>query len=91
MIYYQYSISGGRVGQPYVYEMIWVRLVWGLTGLGLDRNSAQPENPMFVALEPAVDARLGRVAALRVEDGLGAGIGFAAVAYELVEVSEWRA
>ena len=31
------------------------------------------------------------VAALRVEDGLGAGIGFAAVAYELVEVSEWRA
>jgi hypothetical protein len=30
---------------------------------------------VFVALEPAVNARLRRVAALHVEDGFGAGVG----------------
>jgi hypothetical protein len=39
---------------------------------------------VFVALEPAVDAGLGRVAALHVEDDFGAGVGFAAVVDKLV-------
>lgn len=41
---------------------------------------------VFVALEPAVDAGLRRVAALHVEDDFGAGVGFAAVVDQLVEV-----
>jgi hypothetical protein len=45
---------------------------------------------VFVALKPAVDAG---VAALHVEDGFGAGVGFAAVVDKLVEVFagfHWR-
>jgi hypothetical protein len=48
---------------------------------------------VFVALEPSVDAGLRRVAALHVEDGFGAGVGFAAVVDKLVEVFagfHWR-
>jgi len=41
---------------------------------------------VFVALEPAGNAGLRRVAALHVEDGFGAGVGFAAVVDEFVEV-----
>jgi hypothetical protein len=41
---------------------------------------------VFVALEPAVDARLVESDALHVEDGFGARVGFAAVADDFVEV-----
>ena len=40
-----------------------------------------------VALEPAVDAGLGDLHALHVEDGFGAGAGFAAVGDDFGEVS----
>jgi hypothetical protein len=48
---------------------------------------------VFVALEPAVDAGLRGVAALHVEDDFGAGVGFAAVDDEFVEIFagfHWR-
>jgi hypothetical protein len=38
LIYYQYSISGGRSGQAYVVGVIWVRLVLGLTGIRLSQR-----------------------------------------------------
>ncbi|MEI9980847.1 MAG: hypothetical protein WDN23_17960 [Edaphobacter sp.] len=41
---------------------------------------------MLVALKPAVDAGLVEPDALHVEDGFGAGIGFAAVVDDFVEV-----
>ena len=41
---------------------------------------------VFVALERAVDTGLIDSALLHVEDGFGAGVGFAAVADEFVEV-----
>ncbi len=48
---------------------------------------------VFIALEPAVDAGLVDSALLHVGDGFGAGVGFAAVVDQLVEVFagfHWR-
>jgi hypothetical protein len=42
---------------------------------------------MFVALEPSVDAGLGRAGLLHVGDDLGACVGFGTVGNEFVEIA----
>ena len=61
--------------------------VQGLVESGGDSGSALAEAlGVFVALEPAVDHALGCSHLLHVEDSFDAGVGFAAVVDEFVEV-----